>query len=310
VIRRDNLNWSVKALFSKNVSTITALSVPPFTYGVSGQGLGTIFYARPNEKYGTFYGEKAARSCADLPTDVQANCNEFVVNNDGFLVWVGQGGSLADNAWGTDSDVNVRGAPVKWGTVFAGECTDRSTNERTLYCPVGNSTPTYDLNFQTNVSWKGIQFYALVTHSQGYSIYNQPLQWAVFASTAGIFDQAGIPPAQQKPIQYFLQQYSGLGGLQPSDIFVEDGTFTKIREVSASYRFNANQLAGIPGLEHFDGIGVTLDAQNLYTWTKYRGFDPEIGRSGGDTGSAVVARVEGYQYPLFRTLSATISLIF
>jgi len=311
LIQRDNLNWSVKALFSKNVSTITALNVPPFTYGIpSMQGLGTIFYARPNEKYGTFYGEKAARSCADLPTDVQGNCNEFVVNNDGFLVWVGQGGSLADNAWGTSSDVKVRGSSVPWGTVFAGECTDPSTNERTLYCPVGNSTPNYDLNFQTNLRWKGINFYALVTHSSGFDIYNQPLQWAVFASTAGIFDQAGIPAAQQKPIQYFLQQYSGLGGLQPSDVFVENGTYTKISEVSASYRFNAAQLAGIPGLEHFDGIGVTVDAQNLYTWTNYRGFDPQIGLSGGDTGSAVIARVEGYQYPLFRTISATVSLIF
>jgi TonB-linked SusC/RagA family outer membrane protein len=309
LIQRDNLDWSVKALFSKNVSTITALDVPPFTYGVGGQGLGTIFYARPNEKYGTFYGEKAARSCADLPTAVQANCNEFVVNNDGFLVWVGQGGSLADNKWGTNSDVLIRGVPVKWGTVFAGECTDRSTGERTLYCPVGNSTPNYDLNFQTNLRWKGINFYALVTHSSGFSIYNQPLQWAVFASTAGIFDQAGIPPAQQKPVGYFQAEYSGLGGLQPSDVFVENGTYTKISELSASYRFNANQLAGIPGLERFYGIGVTLDAQNLYTWTKYRGFDPQIGLGGGDTGSAVIARVEGYQYPLFRTLSATISLI-
>ena len=55
---------------------------------------------------------------------------------------------------------------------------------------------------------------------------------------------------------------------------------------------------------------MTVDAQNLYTWTNYRGFDPQIGLSGGDTGSAVIARVEGYQYPLFRTVSATVSLIF
>jgi hypothetical protein len=199
---------------------------------------------------------------------------------------------------------------VMWGTVFAGECTDRSTGERTLYCPVGNSLPKFDLNFSTNLRYKGIDFYALVTHSHGFDIYNQPLQWATFANTSGIYDQAGIPAAQQKPIQYFAQQYSGLGGLAPSDVFVENGTFTKIREVSASYRFNASQLEGIPGLEHFSGLGLTVDAQNLYTFTNYRGYDPEIGVGGGDTGSAVIARVEGYQYPLFRTLSATVELIF
>ena len=154
LLQTDNVSWSVKALFSKNTSKITDLYVPPFTFGVGGQGLGTVFYARPGENYGTFYGEKAARSCADLPTDV--SCDGFAVNNDGFLVWVGNG-SLADNKWGTDSDVNVRGAPVKWGTLFAGECTDRSTGERTLYCPVGNSLPKFDLNFSTNLRYNGHQ---------------------------------------------------------------------------------------------------------------------------------------------------------
>ena len=237
------------------------------------------------------------------------SCDGFAVNSDGFLVWVGSGG-LSANAWGTNSDVKVRGASVKWGTPFAGECTDRSTGERTLYCPVGNSIPNYDLNFSTNLRYKGINLYALVTHSSGFDIYNQPLQWAVFRRTAGIYDQSGIPQAQQKPLGYFDAEYSALGGLQPSDIFVEDGTFTKIREVSASYRFNADQLAGIPGLDRFSGVGITVGGQNLYTFTNYRGFDPEIGIGGGDTGSAALARVEGYQYPLFRTLTATVELIF
>jgi hypothetical protein len=310
LIRSDNVDWSVKALFSKNVSTITALNVPPYTYGVGGQGLGTIFYARPGEVYGTFYGRKAAASCADLPTGLQGKCGEFAVNSDGFLVWVGQGGSLSDNKWGTTASYQAAGQTLFWGAPFSGECTDRSTGEQTLYCPVGKSTPKYDLNFSTTLRYKGINLYALITHSQGFDIYNQPLQWAVFASTAGIFDQAGIAPEKQKPLQYFLQEYSGLNGLAPSSIFVEDGTYTKLREVSLSYRFNANQLSGIPGLDRFEGLGLTVDGQNLYTWTKYRGFDPEIGLGGGSTGSAAVARVEGYQYPLFRTVTATISLIF
>jgi TonB-linked SusC/RagA family outer membrane protein len=310
LIQTDNLDWSVKGLFSKNTSVITALSAPPYVAGVGGQGLGSIFYFRPGENYGTFYGYKAARSCADLPVDVQTNCSEFVKNNDGFLVWVGNGGSLSDNKWGTMSDVKVRGATVPWGTVIEGECTDRLTGERTTYCKVGQSLPNYDLNFQTNLRWKGINVYALVEHSSGFDVYNQSLQWAVFASTAGIFDQAGIPPAQQKPLQYFLDEYSNLGGLVPSDVFVEDGTFTKLKEVSVSYRFDAKQLAGVPGLEHFSAIGLSLDGTNLLKWTNYRGFDPEVGRSGGDTGSAALARVESYEFPPFRTFTGSIELIF
>jgi hypothetical protein len=55
---------------------------------------------------------------------------------------------------------------------------------------------------------------------------------------------------------------------------------------------------------------VSLSGRNLYTWTDYRGFDPEVGKSGGNTGSSAIARVEGYQYPNFRTWTAALELIF
>jgi TonB-linked SusC/RagA family outer membrane protein len=308
LLQTDNLDWSAKVLFSRNDSKITDLYVPPFTYGVPAlQGLGTVFYARPDEPYGTFYGVHYATSCADLPAGM--SCDGFAVNDGGYLVWVGSGG-LSSNAWGTTSgDTKVRGASVNWGTPFAGECTDRSTGGRTLYCPVGRSIPSFDLNLSSSLRYHGINLYALVTHSHGFDIYNQPLQWGVFKRWAGVLDQSGIPQAQQKPLGYWDATY-GVSGLQPSNIYVEDGTYTKIRELSVSYRFNADQLTGIPGLERLSGVGVTVGAQNLYTWTNYRGFDPEIGLGGGDTGSAAIARVEGYQYPLFRSLTASIELIF
>jgi hypothetical protein len=198
---------------------------------------------------------------------------------------------------------------VKWGTPFAGECTDKSTSERTLFCPVGNSMPDYNLSLSNSFSYKGINLYALVSRSSGFDVYNQPLQWGTFKRFSGIMDQSGVPQSEQKPIGYYDAQY-GVSGLQPSNIFVEDGSFTKIREVSASYRFNADQLSGIPGLDRFNGLGISVTGRNLFTWSDYRGFDPEVGKTGGDTGSSALARVEGYQYPNFRTFTAALELIF
>jgi len=48
----------------------------------------------------------------------------------------------------------------------------------------------------------------------------------------------------------------------------------------------------------------------LITWTDYRGFDPEVGRGGGQLGSAVNARVDSYGYPNYRTFSFTLDLDF
>lgn len=306
IVDTDDLSWSAKVLFDRTTTEITELNVPAFQYGVAGQGLGTVFYAREGEKVGTFYGVKYARSCADLPTGV--DCSVFAVNDDGYLVWVGAGG-LGSPQWGTDSDVKIRGASVKWGTPFAGECTDATTEERTQFCPVGNSVPDFNLNFSTNLTFKGVNLYALLSHSAGFDIYNQPLQWATFRRFSGIMDQSGLPREQQKPLGYHGALY-GVSGLQPSNAFVEDGTFTKLREVSASYRFSADQIAAIPGLDRFSGLGLTVTGRNLFTWTDYRGFDPEVGSGGGTVGSAAIARVEGYQYPNFRTFTAAIELIF
>jgi len=148
-----------------------------------------------------------------------------------------------------------------------------------------------------------------VSRSVGFDVYNQPLQWAVFKNYAGIIDQSTVAAAEQKPIGYFEALYTA-SGLRPSNAFVEDASFTKLREVSASYRFSADQLSSVPGLSHLGGLGLTLSGRNLLTWTNYRGFDPETGRGGGDTGSAAIARVEGYQYPNFRTFTAAIEVVF
>jgi hypothetical protein len=122
-------------------------------------------------------------------------------------------------------------------------------------------------------------------------------------------DQSAVATAEQKPVGYYDAMY-GVSGLRPSNLFVEDGSFTKLREVSASYRFDAEQLASIPGLARLSGVGISVSGRNLFTWTNYRGFDPEVGISGGDTGSSALARIEGYQYPNFRTFTAALELIF
>lgn len=306
LIERGSFSWTGRVLWDRTRSEITKLNIPAFRYGVAGQNLGNVFYAREGEKLGTFYGTNPARACGDLPSGM--NCGDFVRNGDGYLVWTG-GGSLAENKWGTNSGLSVNGKPVMWGAPIAAKCVNRSTGENTYFCETGNSLPDYHLSFSSNMSWRGFSVYGLLDAVQGFSVYNQPLQWAVFAGTAGIYDQSG-PIEQQKPIGYYAAQYDNLGGLGPSGIFVEDGSFVKLRELTLRYRVGGPQLARVPGFNQLGGMTFSVVGRNLHTWTKYRGFDPEVGKSGGDTGSAALARVEGYQYPNFRTFTFGVELNF
>lgn len=307
ILDRGSFNWRAALTFARTRSEITALNVPPFTYGdddypVGGQELNRIFYAREGEQLGTFYGVQYATGCEHLPAGM--SCDGFARNNDGYLVYVGAG-SLSDNAWGADAAQDVRDAAphlagLKWGTPFRGVCQDRQTGEETLYCPLGNALPDYNVTLSSTVSWAGFSLYGLLDAVQGFSVYNQPLQWATFARTAGLLDQADVPADQQKPLGYFDALY-GVSGLQPSSIFVEDGSFLKLREASLRYRISPEHLGSVPGLERLAGVTLSLSGRNLITWTDYRGFDPEVGKTGGETGSAALMRVEGYQYPNFRT---------
>jgi len=307
LMQSDNFRWSARAMYDRTRTKITEMSVPPFNYGVAGQGLGTVFYAREGEDYGTYYGVHYARGCGDLPAGM--SCDGFVVNDDGWLVWVGDGG-LASNAWGTSSAVTVRGSPVMWGTPFRGECTDRSSGERTLSCPVGNSLPDYNMSFSTTLSYKNLTLYGLLDAVRGFDIYNQPLQWALFRRNIGMMDQTGVAENERKPIGYYDALYT-VSGLLPSNVFVEDGSFVKLREIAVSYGLTSEQLSKLPFLGRtFSSATFRVSGRNLHTWTNYRGYDPETGSGGGNTGSAAIARVDGYQYPNFRTWRFGLELNF
>ena len=53
---------------------------------------------------------------------------------------------------------------------------------------------------------------------------------------------------------------------------VEDGSFLKLRNVSVGYTLPRNVLRKM----HFDTMRVYVSADNVWTWTKYSGPDPEV----------------------------------
>ena len=312
LLRRDNMNWSARVLFDRTRSKITELSVPAFTYGVGGQGLETVYYAREGEEMGTFYGTQVPTTCAHLPTGV--DCSLFELNDDGILVYTG--GTGFDNPqWGTTytlpngATAGDGAGVVYWGTPFSGYCTDRVTGEQTNYCPVGKAVPDYHVSLSSTFTWGGFQLYGLLDSEQNFDVYNQTAQWATFRSNSAMFQTDG-PIEQSKPQGYYNRWYVGSGRLSPTTLFVEDGSYIKLREISARYTFGPSLLGSVPGLNRLDGITLSATGRNLYTWSDYTGFDPEIGKDGGDTGSSALARVDGYTYPNFRTFTLGVELNF
>lgn len=294
LLERPDLTWDTKLVFDATKTKITDLNFPPFKYGFVG-----AFYAREGEEIGTFYGTRVAESCADLPTGT--SCDEFAVNDDGYLVWIGENGNFGTPQWGVDGPT-VGGEPLKWGTPFTAYCHDEVSEEQTPYCRLGNSLPDYNLGVSTTLSWKGFSAYALLSRSAGFDLRKHG--W--WSSEGGVFDQHKVPEAQRKPIGYF--ETSRSNNIQ--GMYMEDGTFTKLREVSVAYLLDQGLLSRVPGLGTVSRITLRLSGQNLYTWSDYPGYDPDVGGTGGMTGSAVIERMDFYGYPHMRTFTGTVEVVF
>lgn len=65
------------------------------------------------------------------------------------------------------------------------------------------------------------------------------------------------------------------GNAQYSTLYIEDGSFLRLKYVTLGYTFDKNLFSGV-----ISKLRVYVTAQNLLTFTKYDGFDPEVGSYG------------------------------
>ncbi|MBA2498532.1 MAG: TonB-dependent receptor [Chitinophagaceae bacterium] len=89
--------------------------------------------------------------------------------------------------------------------------------------------------------------------------------------------------------------------LPQSDRWLEDGSYLRLRNLEIGYTFNETMLSRIG----FNSSRIFVSGQNLLTFTKYKGLDPDI------TGVNIFERgLDNGQYPALRIISAGINFGF
>jgi len=96
-------------------------------------------------------------------------------------------------------------------------------------------------------------------------------------------DRTNVPRASFINQNYF----------ENSTQFIEDGSFLRIRTLSAGYTIRPRDQ------KWFSSIRLYAQAQNLFVFTNYTGFDPEVSSTGG--GNPGTAGVDYAAYPQPRT---------
>lgn len=85
--------------------------------------------------------------------------------------------------------------------------------------------------------------------------------------------------------------------------YLEDGSYLRLKNISLSY----NIPAAVSSKVNLSSAKLTLSADNLWTYTKFSGTDPEVDFAGSLTS---LAGLFSYNYPVGRLISLSFSARF
>ena len=285
---RPNLNWTLNVAGDRTRQRVTGLSfkLSPVGPGYAGTG---IFLIKEGEDFGVIYGNRTVRSIDQLYDDP----------DKAALSGPGQ-------TWSRDSViVNEEGYVVRrsdWRTPNEKPILYVDKNRQSLV-KIGNTNPDFNLSFTSRLRFKRLSVYGLVDWVQGGDIYNGTRQYPFFENRDRVYDQSSKPPIERKPLAYYNVFYNGIN---PIDYFIESGTWVKIKEINVSYTLDRPMLERL-GIRWFDDVRIGVIGRNLFTFTKYSGYDPEVADLSGD---AFSFRFDGFSYPNFRTFTGVVELGF
>jgi hypothetical protein len=82
------------------------------------------------------------------------------------------------------------------------------------------------------------------------------------------------------PVALTESWYNGDGGYfggGNDELYIEDGSWSRLREITLSYRYSSEWLKEKIGISD---IKVSVTGRNLLLWTKFEGNDPDTNLSG------------------------------
>ncbi len=202
---------------------------------------------------------------------------------------------------GRDADGNLTGQPD--GVV--------DEDDRTY---IGSYLPdfTYGLNF--TASYKGFAASLFIQGVHGNEIYNGTKvltqgMMRLFNADKDVLD-AWTPQNTDTDIPRAISGDPNHNA-RTSDRFIEDGSYLRIKNLTLSYDLPSKLMSSMLN-GTVSGVKLYLTAQNLLTFTKYTGWDPEIGASStySGTNTNLLQGVDFGFYPQPRTFIFGINMSF
>ncbi len=153
-----------------------------------------------------------------------------------------------------------------------------SEDDRTF---IGDANQDLTYGFSLNVGYRGLSLAAQFQGVAGNQIFNETKYYTqsyvrVGNSTTDVLN--AWTPENRSTTQPRAVNPTLSNNDLASSFFVEDGSYLRLKNLQLGYQLQPSALTRVSGLS---SARLYLAAQNLLTFTKYTGYDPEVGGGGG-----------------------------
>ncbi len=164
---------------------------------------------------------------------------------------------------------------------------------------IGNGTPDWTFGLNLNAEWKGFDFNVFFQGVQGADVFDATYRSDVHSGNYPTW-MLGRWTGEGTSNKYPRLVLGDATNWQVSDLYICDGSYLRMKNITLGYtlpKHLTNKLT-------IERLRFYVSAENLFTWTKYWGFDPEI--SSGSTSLGVDRGV----YPQARTYTVGVNVSF
>jgi TonB-dependent starch-binding outer membrane protein SusC len=205
-----------------------------------------------------------------------------------------------------DGKINERSGTYPGDIIFADNNGDGQVDgQDRVY--IGSPHPDFTFGITNTFNYKNFDLSVFVQGSQGAKVFN-----FIRFRTEGMND---LFPNQLSTIKdrWTPENTSGIlprfilgdpnDNRRVSDRFIEDGSYVRIQNISFGYTFPT----GLLDRAFIKKLKVYASLQNLYTFTKYSSYDPEIGSFNQNS---KLSNVDNGHYPIPRTFTLGVNVEF
>jgi len=302
-IRKNGWKWDLSFNISHNNAIIRKLAdgVPFYT------GSDSAIYVQENARVGEFYGythdgifayDESNAFTPDwkqlTPVFEGSTFSGYTLDGKAYTGEVKQK-VYSDGSVFKGGDVNWLEAPGSENGVI--DIDDRVNLGCAQADVFGGLTSTLE--------WKGLSLYMAFYYSLGGQIYNygrkvrNTFQYTYTSPEpyviANMWTEPGCQALYARPVSTVSYNHR----IGPSDFWIEDASFVKLKNLKLSYNLPKKMLKKAK----ISSIQTYAYANNLLTWTSYSGFDPEFSGS-----SALNFGIDPNRYPRKREFGFGVTL--